>query len=172
MPETHEPKLDSSDYPASRQGGAARVELFAERCRAAGLAATAQRLLIYRCLAMSQDHPTAETLWLRVRDENPRVSLATVYRNLRAFAEVALVEEVATGASISRWDANDDDHHHLVCHSCGAVRDCYPSDLEALHLSDLVEHEIEGFEVRSARVNLFGLCADCRAGKAETQAPE
>jgi Fur family peroxide stress response transcriptional regulator len=145
-------------------GAAGRVDAFAERCRQAGFAATAQRLLIYRCLATSYDHPTAEVLWSRVRNENSRVSLATVYRNLRAFADAGFIEEVATGASISRWDANEDDHHHLVCEGCGAVRDCYAGDLESLDLlapEALASQEILGFSIRSARINLFGRCEAC-----------
>jgi Fur family peroxide stress response transcriptional regulator len=142
----------------------ARIAAFDRRCREAGLEPTAQRRVIYRRLAESLDHPNAEAVWARVRVDLPRVSLATVYRNLRNFAARGLVEEVATGGSVSRWDANDDEHHHLVCERCGSVTDCYGEDLDR---AGLVGAEVEGFEVRSARVNVFGTCPECRENPGE-----
>ena len=64
---------------------------FEAACARAGLAATEQRRLIYKALAESHDHPTAEAVFLEIRPKAPRLSLATVYRNLRLFAAAGLV---------------------------------------------------------------------------------
>ncbi len=132
---------------------------FEAACARAGLAATEQRRLIYKALAESHDHPTAEAVFLKIRPRAPRLSLATVYRNLRLFAATGLVDEVATGSSFARFDANKDPHHHLICRKCGGVTDFYAPQLDRF---DIPGSTLEGFEVVSMKMNCFGLCATCR----------
>jgi len=141
-----------------------RIAGFGKRCRAAGLADTAQRHLIYRCLAESVDHPTAEAVFLRVKAQLPKVSLATVYRNLKLFAEAGLIDEVATGRSLSRYDGNQARHHHLICKVCGGVADYYDDKLDTLAVV-AGAGAMGGFEVHDARLNVFGVCAQCGKGK-------
>ncbi|RMD83828.1 MAG: transcriptional repressor [Candidatus Dadabacteria bacterium] len=133
---------------------------FVEACREAGLSPTPQREVIYSVLAASEDHPTADEVHQRVREVDRRISLATVYRNLRLFADAGLIEEVATGGNFARYDANQATHYHLVCKRCGSV-----ADVAADVLPDVgnVRRVVEGFEVQDLKVNLLGLCAACRA---------
>jgi Fur family peroxide stress response transcriptional regulator len=143
---------------------------FEAACARAGLAATEQRRLIYRALIASHDHPTAEAVFLKVRAEAPRLSLATVYRNLRLFAAAGLVDEVATGSSFARFDANKDPHHHLICRKCGGVTDFYAPKLDHFGIPGSA---LEGFEIESMKMNCFGLCADCRDdGRKKTKPTE
>jgi len=130
----------------------------------AALADTPQRRVIMKVLAESHDHPTAEVLHARVREHLPRVSLATVYRNLKLFVTSGLIDEVATGNSYARYDANRTPHHHLVCKLCGEVADYYSTDLDALGSPGA---DLDGFEVHDLKVNLFGLCRACRQAPAE-----
>ncbi len=132
---------------------------FGEACRGAGVQPTPQRAVIYEVLAASEDHPTADEVHQRVRRVEPRISLATVYRNLRLFAEAGLIEEVATGANFARYDANRASHHHLVCKRCGSVAD---TSADVLPEFGDVKQEVDGFEVQELRINLLGLCAACR----------
>jgi Fur family peroxide stress response transcriptional regulator len=131
---------------------------FEAACEQAGLAATEQRRLIYKALVERTDHPTAESVYLAIRGSAPRLSLATVYRNLRLFAEAGIVDEVATGSSFARFDANKRPHHHLICRKCGAVTDFYSEDLDRFAPA---KRSVEGFEIESAKMNLFGTCARC-----------
>ncbi|HYB98683.1 MAG TPA: transcriptional repressor [Candidatus Limnocylindrales bacterium] len=147
---------------------AAAADGFAQRCRAAGLADTPQRRVIYRCLAESLDHPTAEAVYLRVKPHLPKVSLATVYRNLKLFAEAGIIDEVATGSSLARYDANQDQHHHLICKSCGSVADYYDDRLDGAGVLTSAA-VIDGFEVHGAKVNVFGLCSACRPSAARSE---
>ena len=143
---------------------------FEAACARTGLAATGQRRLIYRALAGSHDHPTAEAVFLKVRAEAPRLSLATVYRNLRLFADAGIVDEVATGSSFARFDANKDPHHHLICRKCGAVTDFYAPKLDHFEISG---RTLDGFEIESMKMNCFGLCAACRGrGRTKTKRPQ
>lgn len=133
---------------------------FRALCREAGLADTPQRRVIYQTLRESLDHPTAEILYDRVRRSLPGVSLATVYRNLRHFADAGIVEEVATGSSFARYDANRDRHHHLICRACGSVVDYYSPEFDSIASARV---QLEGFQVQDATVNVYGVCSKCAA---------
>ena len=138
---------------------------FEAACARTGLAATAQRRLIYRALAESHEHPTAEAIFLKVRAEAPKLSLATVYRNLRLFAAAGLADEVATGSSFARFDANKEPHHHLICRACSGVTDFYAPKLDSFGIPGSA---LEGFEIESMKMNCFGLCAACRSRERTT----
>jgi Fur family peroxide stress response transcriptional regulator len=135
-----------------------RDAAFEAACARTGLAATEQRRVIYRVLAESRDHPTAETVFFKIRSQAPRLSLATVYRNLRLFADAGIVDEVATGSSFARFDGNTQPHHHLICRQCGSVADYYSKSLDEFSPSKTA---LDGFEVQSMKMNFFGVCASC-----------
>ncbi len=97
--------------------------MFVERCRAAALAVTPQRLAIFRELAATDRHPSAEELHAAVRREMPTLSLATVYKTLDTLAVIGAVRPVSRLGARGRWDANLEPHHHLVCTACGDVSD-------------------------------------------------
>ncbi len=71
-----------------------RMEFFRERCRELGLALTHQRMVIYRALAASREHPTPESIYEQVRQEVPSISLGTVYKSIRTFSDAGLLREV------------------------------------------------------------------------------
>src|SRR5436309_16043377 len=100
-----------------------RVQGFVAQCRAAGLAVTPQRLAIFRHLATTDSHPSAEELHATVRRELPTLSLATVYKTLDTLATVGAVRPVSRLGARGRWDGNVTSDHHLVCTVCGRVAD-------------------------------------------------
>ena len=89
--------------------------MFEHACRVAGLRLTHQRLEIYRELALSGDHPSAETLHQRLRKKVPTISLDTVYRTLATFARHGLINKVETTESQAQFEATGIRHHHLIC---------------------------------------------------------
>ena len=92
-------------------------ELFAK----SGLKFTNQRYLVYKTMTAAKDHPSAETVWRRVRDAAPAISLDTVYRTLAAFEARGLVTRVPGGGEEGRFDGDVTPHHHLVCLLCGSI---------------------------------------------------
>jgi Fur family peroxide stress response transcriptional regulator len=99
-----------------------RLEHFKAACREADLKLTHQRLEIFRELAEAMDHPTAETLYRRLKETLPTLSLDTVYRTLATFEEYNLVTRVQTTESHARFEARSG-HHHAVCSRCGKITD-------------------------------------------------
>ena len=94
-----------------------------ERCRAAGLLFTHQRLVIYQELMAMGDHPAPEDVYERVRRQIPSLSLATVYNNIKIFVEHGLLREVSVHHGSLRLENNLEPHHHLVCTQCKAIED-------------------------------------------------
>jgi Fur family peroxide stress response transcriptional regulator len=137
---------------------------FVAHCRAHGLAVTGQRRAIFSALAASREHPSAEQIFLAVRDELPNLSLATVYKNLEALRAIGAVSDVNSLHEQGRYEATlpgtgaGKPHHHLVCISCKKVLDLHDARLDAL----AVGPRAHGFEVRAVRVQVEGLCPDCR----------
>jgi Fur family transcriptional regulator, peroxide stress response regulator len=101
----------------------AQLTAFELACRKAGLKATHQRLEIYRELLQATDHPTADTLYQRLRLKLPTLSLDTVYRTLATLANRGLISKVETAESLARFEVPRIRHHHLICRKCGEIMD-------------------------------------------------
>ena len=143
---------------------AAQVAAFAEHCRLSGLSVTRQRLAIFEALAGSREHPSAEDIHRAVRRRLPHLSLATVYKNLEALREIGAVSDVNALHEHGRYEAAlpgtgvGTPHHHLVCIDCRKVVDLHDPELDDLRVTDA-----KGFEVRSLKVQVEGVCPECAA---------
>jgi len=136
------------------------MQEFRGRCRAAGLALTHQREIIFRTVYEMRSHPTPEAIYERVREEIPSISLGTVYKNLKTFLDTGLLREVSPMHGSLRVDANTEDHHHLVCTECRMVIDLGEDDLEPARLRIRLP---EGFILKRCAVEFYGLCPRCAA---------
>ena len=130
----------------------------AERFRAAGLRVTPQRQAVFRALHGNDRHPTVEALHDAVRLDLPAISLRTVYQTVHDLEGLGEVEVLDLGTGSVRVDPNvDASHQHLVCTSCGAVRDL-PVAFDGL----TVPHDLrDGFTVAGVEVVFRGVCAPC-----------
>lgn len=134
-----------------------RLEDLHQRCRAAGMNVTPQRLAIYRAMLEAEDHPTPEALYQQVRVSMPSLSLATIYKVLDALTKLGVVKEVHVSGNSKRYDANLDKHHHLVCTRCEKVHDLYNEQFDTI----APPKRLPGFVAQSVSVQVFGLCAVC-----------
>lgn len=123
-----------------------------------GLKVTPQRMCIFEVLSGARDHPTAETVYEQARRRMPTLALKTVYQTLNDLRSMGEVHQLDLGTGASRFDPNVDDHHHLVCVSCGSVRDLHAA-FPGLELSTA---EGGGFRAASAEVVFRGLCTRCQ----------
>jgi Fur family transcriptional regulator, stress-responsive regulator len=129
--------------------------------RAAGLKVTPQRQLLFRLLHENQTHPTAEGLYALASSEMPGISLRTVYQTLNDLCEMGELHLIEFGAGSSRFDPNVADHHHVICNSCGDIRDVHVAGVERL-----APGEPAGFATLTTEIVFRGLCATC-AGAAD-----
>jgi Fe2+ or Zn2+ uptake regulation protein len=128
--------------------------------RERGQRVTPQRLAIARTVRELDRHTTAETVFARVSEQLPGVSLPTVYATLELLEELGLVRRVPTEAGTAVYDPRTEDHHHLVCRRCGEIMDVdAPVDRAEL----LAAAGALGFAADGAQVVVRGVCARCRA---------
>jgi Fur family transcriptional regulator, peroxide stress response regulator len=136
-----------------------RIEGFQQLCRSHGLVLTPQRRAILRAVLGLDDHPTADRVHAALSRRRVRVSRATVFRTLESFARLGVITKACHPGSAVRYDNRTDPHHHLVCLSCDRVIDFSDTRFDALPVPDTRRF---GFVVSDVRVQLRGLCKDCR----------
>jgi Fe2+ or Zn2+ uptake regulation protein len=137
----------SSDFPE-----------FQEMVRAAALRVTRPRVSV---LSAVHRHPHADTdsIIRTVRAELPDVSHQTVYDCLQALTTVGLVRRIQPMGSVARYESRvGDNHHHVVCRSCGVIADV---DCAVGHVPCLTASEDNGFTIDEAEVVYWGRCPDC-----------
>jgi Fur family transcriptional regulator, stress-responsive regulator len=126
--------------------------------RAAPLRVTRPRLAV---LAAVHEHPHADTdsIIRAVRTDLPEVSHQAVYDVLRALTTAGLVRRIQPSGSVGRYEARvGDNHHHVVCRSCGAIADV---DCAVGETPCLTAHDDRGFTIDEAEVTYWGLCPAC-----------
>jgi len=124
-------------------------------CIEKGLRMTEQRRVIARVLSSSTDHPDAEELHRRASAEDPRISLATVYRTVRLFEDAAIIERHDFRDGRSRYEEAGDDHHdHLIDLKSGEVIEFVNEEIEALQVA--IARKL-GFKLMDHRLELYGV---------------
>jgi Fur family transcriptional regulator, ferric uptake regulator len=120
---------------------------------------TRQREVVLDVVRATMDHPTAEWVYRRARRRLPRISLGTVYRNLKQLAEAGLIREIQAGGQALRFDGNTGPHHHVRCVGCGRVSDlAVPLDTRR----EQAAARALDFQVLGHHVEVQGLCPQCR----------
>lgn len=125
-----------------------------------GVRATARRLEVLGELALVRDDVTAQQLWSRLRERDSGTGLATVYRTLALLSEKGVVDVLSHHGSEQCYRlCGDEHHHHLLCERCHRV-----VEVQECGLDDWVAAAAErhGFIATEHRVEIVGLCAECR----------
>jgi Fur family ferric uptake transcriptional regulator len=132
----------------------------AELLRQHGYRVTAQRLAVMRAVE-SRPHLTAEDVVEIVRNDIGAISRRAVYDAVSSLADEGVLRRIQPAGSAARYEVRvGDNHHHLVCRSCGSLVDvdCAVGDAPCLTASDDA-----GFEIDEAEVVYWGRCPDCLA---------
>ncbi len=132
----------------------------AEELRGAGLRVTAARVALLG-IVRDGDHPGIDTIAAGVRGRIGHISLQAVYDALHALTEARLIRRIEPAGGPPRFEGRvGDNHHHVVCRSCGVVADvdCAVGQAPCLTASD-----DQGFAIDEADVTYWGLCPDCSA---------
>src|SRR3972149_6709797 len=103
-----------------------RIEEFKDAFRRSRVKLTHQRLEIFREIAQTAEHPSAEVVYQRVLSRMPTVSRDTVYRTLWQLINLGLVTTLGMPRGSMRFDANGKRHHHFLCTRCGRAIDKLP----------------------------------------------
>ncbi|WP_125706719.1 Fur family transcriptional regulator [Lacticaseibacillus daqingensis] len=130
------------------------------RLKAHGLRVTPQREAIIQFMIDSTAHPTAEMIYAALAPQFPRMSVATVYNNLKMLSDLGLIEEMNVGDVATHYDFALVPHYHAVCTNCGRIVDfVYPG----LNDVEQVAAGKTGFQVSGHHLEVYGLCPTCQA---------
>jgi len=129
-----------------------------EAFRTKGYRATSQRIAIADYVLNSKKHPSAETIYEEVKRVFPTLSISTVYNTIHLLKDLYLVNELAFHDN-TRYDPNTEIHVNLVCERCQEI-----TDLEDPELEEFIKYATErkGFTVTGYRLDVYGLCRDCK----------
>ena len=132
-----------------------------------GLKSTRQRSLIIDIFFEMHGHLSVEDVWSRVRQDDPRVSVATVYRTMKLLAESGLAHARNFGDGQTRYEpAIGREHHdHLICTRCGTIIEFENDQIERMQDAVARRH---GFKVSSHKMELYGLCKGCQKAAEHT----
>ncbi len=131
------------------------AETIIERCEAQGMRLTEQRKTIARVLEAADDHPDVEELYARASAEDPRISLATVYRTVKLFEESGILEKLDFRDGRARYEDADREHHdHLIDLHSGEVIEFVDEEIEALQ--EKIARKL-GYELKGHRMELYGV---------------
>lgn len=123
-----------------------------------GSSLTRQRAAVFDYLSRVDHHPTADEVYLSVKLMLPKISLATVYKNLEALVACGAASKLTYGDGAARYDVRTDHHYHSRCLKCGRITDVEPEvDGELLKLIKTPR----GFKARDLRVEILGDCQKC-----------
>ena len=156
--------------PRGRMAGAPG---WGRQMRGCGYRMTVPRQAILSVLTDTEEHLSAEEIYLKVREVYPNVGLTTVYRTLDILTEMGLVVKFDFGDGRSRFEltegrGHEDHHHHLVCTECKRVinySDFMKEELEFLERAEKGLSKKYNFDIRNHIIQFYGVCEACRKAK-------
>lgn len=116
-----------------------------------------QREVILRVLRSTDTHPTVNWIYERCREELPKISLGTVYRNLTELKNEGEIIEVSVADGFQHFDGNPKTHLHFHCDKCGGIFDCKMPENE---LKYFIEGQL-GCNVTAQKLLFSGTCKSC-----------
>lgn len=125
-----------------------------QKCIDAGLKMTEPRRAILNILAHANDHPSVEEVYVRVKEKDSSISMATVYRTLGLLDELGLVfRHEFTDSQHARYEVNDSHHHHLIDLDTGKVVEFQNDEIEKL--KQKIARDL-GYDLIECRLELYG----------------
>lgn len=120
-----------------------------------------QRESIKEYLAHTTEHPTADMVYMHIKQIFPNISLGTVYRNLNLLVEQGEIRKISHGTGIDRFDADTHKHYHFSCKECSNIIDIELTHDDLDHINALAQQGFEG-EIHGHSTFFYGLCPECK----------
>lgn len=121
---------------------------------------TTQRKAIVDELKKLKTHPTADEFYELLRKKTPKVSIASVYRNLEVLSSMGLIAKLETSGTKNRFDGDTSTHYHLKCSKCGGFIDYTPKGSKTL-AKTLDKVKKLNMNINNFNIVFTGLCSNC-----------
>lgn len=117
-----------------------------------------QREAIKEYLSKTKEHPTADIIYMNIREDYPNISLGTVYRNLNLLVEMGEVLKVNGMDGSDRYDGSTHRHYHFLCNKCQKIQDLEMESID--HIKDIANKNFPG-KVEGHVTYFYGICNEC-----------
>jgi Fe2+ or Zn2+ uptake regulation protein len=129
---------------------------------------TKQRQAIFEAIERHGGHLTADEIYRLVKRRFPRLSLGTVYRNLRLLVAQGDLRELDFGMAVTYFETTKDSHYHLICRVCGSIADADIPIERRLQSVVGQASNLGGFHIEGHRLDFIGVCAVCQSEPGKT----
>ncbi|MHC4462234.1 MAG: Fur family transcriptional regulator [Planctomycetota bacterium] len=136
-----------------------KMDAFRAKCRELGLKITPQRMAVYKVIVESNEHPSAEMVFRKVKKIFPNISLDTVNRTLLSLNEIGAAFVVEGSGDSKRFDGNLENHQHFKCIKCKRIVDFHHKPFDNIQVPKSINRK---FIVLKKTVYLEGICDLCR----------
>ena len=138
------------------------MQVFKEYLAAKKLKQTAHRKIILETFLADEGHRSVEDIYRKVRSEDSRIGYTTVYRTMKLLIQAGLAREIDLADGLTRYEHlyNHTHHDHLVCTACGTSIEFLNAEIEKIQNAASARL---GFKVLDHKLQIYGLCALCRA---------
>lgn len=126
-----------------------------------GLKVTPQRVAILEAVITLNSHPTAENIIDFIKESNPNIAIATVYKVLEILVEKGLIRKVTTDREVMRYDSVLEKHHHLYCSTCELIEDYIDPELDMILNKYFEKKSIKGFKFETCNLQIRGTFEKC-----------
>ncbi len=120
-----------------------------------------QRESIKEYLAHTREHPTADMVYMNIREKYPNISLGTVYRNLNLLVDQGDIMKLSPGNGCDRFDGNPLPHYHFLCTECSRVLDLEIASGALDHINRIAEAGFDG-KIQGHSTFFYGKCPKCK----------
>lgn len=122
-----------------------------------------QREAVKNYLMSTKEHPTADMVYSKIREEYPNISLGTVYRNLSLLVELGEAVKVPSMDGCDHFDGDTSIHYHVICKECGGISDIDTDLAESLRQINATVNQGFAGSIDTAQIHFYGKCAKCTA---------
>ena len=136
-----------------------RIRWFTDLCRKNGLRVTPQRIEIYKELIKTDEHPSAETVYEKVKKTFPNISFDTVNRTLLTLSEIGAASIVEGSGDVRRFDGGTEKHQHFKCIKCKRIVDFNHKPFNNIKLPATLNKK---FKILKKAVYIEGICDLCK----------
>ena len=120
------------------------------------LKSTNQRITIYEAIYGMKNHPSAELVYEKIKEDNPTITLATVYNTLETFSKSGLINKISSSNGKLRYDPNTHLHNHIYCTKTDDIYDFYDEELESLLKKFIASKQIDNFVIQDFKLLVKG----------------
>jgi len=136
--------------------GLGKLDIATKAIAEKGLKITHQRIVVFQAIMGTDKHPTAEQIFDLIKEKNPSISLATVYKTLETFVENKLINKVSTPQGTMRYDPRIDNHNHIYISNTNEIMDYDDDELNEILRKYLTKRKFNNLNITDFKLQIKG----------------